>query len=389
MKRNEKDLKNEAKRPRETMFPSSAEILEQAFRISAKVSVSRKGIAPAKAVRTLNALKIHAFGKFLQEKLHGLSRQFPHLESLNPFYLDLLGVLANIPRLKQNLAKLSASSRIIKKLRYEHANNSYRSISIKEANRHLNSFQGRASSIMKRLNSPLKQLKEDSKKLIEIPSIDFEAPTAVLAGFPNVGKTTLLKRLTGSKARIAPYAFTTRQINSGFFEHKYIKVQVLDTPGLLDREKHNEIEKKAMIAVNHLASAIVFVLDPTLMSGYKLEEQLSLLGHIKTGFPEKNNCSHKQVRPGHGRRTAKGNSGDGRIYSGEGQGRERIRGAESGNREGCQGRLALCSATNFLLQVFSRIFWFLAKRVPEGCEIRKAPKFLFKYFARGVFFQAD
>ncbi|MBI4210763.1 MAG: 50S ribosome-binding GTPase [Candidatus Diapherotrites archaeon] len=295
MKRDKKHLKNSqregkgagAKPDESSAFPTSEELLEQAFRLCSELSVSRRGIAPLKVVKNLNILKLTRFGEFLYEKLSTLGKQFPKIDSMNTFYLDLLAVIADIGRLKQNLAMLNSSARIIKRLRYEYSGVIYRAKTIPAVNAGLKSFQGRASSVVKKLRKPLAELKEDSKKLRELPAIDFEAPTVVLAGFPNVGKSTLLKRLTGANAKIAPFPFTTKQINTGYYEQNYIRVQAIDTPGLLDREEMNPIEKKALAALNHLADAIVFVLDPTAYSGYGLDAQLSLLQNTKERFSGK------------------------------------------------------------------------------------------------------
>ncbi|MBU4256304.1 MAG: 50S ribosome-binding GTPase, partial [Candidatus Thermoplasmatota archaeon] len=70
------------------------------------------------------------------------------------------------------------------------------------------------------------------------------------------------------------------------FEIKYRKYQVIDTPGLLDREfsKRNQIEKQAVLALRHLANVIVFIIDPTEHCGYPLDVQLKLLDDIKKTF---------------------------------------------------------------------------------------------------------
>ncbi|HLC78960.1 MAG TPA: GTPase [archaeon] len=276
-----------ARKPSETYFPKASEILEQAFSTTSQVSVNRKGISPLKVVRLLNALKIQTFGVFLQGKLHEISKQLPKIDSMDPFYLDLIGILADTSRIKQNLARVRASSRIIKRLRYMYGREAYIATSIPKTNAVLNTFQGRASSVIKKLAKPLGELKEDSKKLRELPSIDFTLPTVVIAGYPNVGKTTILKRLTGASATIAPYQFTTKQLNSGFYEHNYQRMQVLDTPGILDREDLSAIEKKALAAIQHLARVIVFIMDPTLACGYTLSEQLSLFHKTKQRFSGK------------------------------------------------------------------------------------------------------
>ena len=291
MEEDKKHLNKALGRPGKSQFPKAEELLEHAFNMSSKLSVSRKGIPPMKVIRNLNGLKIKTFGKFLQEKIADLSKQMPKMDELDPFYLDLVGAIVDTPRLKQNLARLNASAHIIKKLRYMYGKDAYAAASIKESNAALNAFQGRVSSIMKKLRKPMNELREDSKKLRELPTIDFALPTMVLAGCPNVGKTTLLKRLTGSKAEIAPFPFTTKHINTGYFELKYRKVQVLDTPGLLDRADLNPIERKALAAIKHVAKAVVFIIDPTLACGFPLEQQVSLLKHTHETFPDKKTVS--------------------------------------------------------------------------------------------------
>ncbi|MEK6957949.1 MAG: GTPase [archaeon] len=274
-------------RPSEYYFPASKELLDQAFTLTSKLSYSRRGANKAINRKGLNALKIKEMGKFLQSKLMPLAKQFPRIDEMNPFYRDLLSAIADVDALKMNLAKLRASTGIIRRLRYEYSSKVYSASTMEGCDSILKAFAGRTSSVINKLDKPLKILKEESKKLRELPSVDFEAPTIVLAGLPNVGKTTMLKRLTGANARISPYPFTTKQINSGFFEFRYTRIQVLDTPGLLDRKEKNDVEKKAIAALKHLATIIVFVIDPTTYCGYPLEEQLSLLEQIRMDFSGK------------------------------------------------------------------------------------------------------
>ncbi|MFH1587788.1 MAG: GTPase [Candidatus Diapherotrites archaeon] len=121
----------------------------------------------------------------------------------------------------------------------------------------------------------------------KIPSIDTENPIIVLAGYPNTGKTTILSRITSSKPKIAGYAFTTQDLNMGKMNYKFFELQVMDTPGLLDREKNkmNEIERKAAAALKYIASIILFVIDASKSSGYEFEKQMHLLKETKNAFP--------------------------------------------------------------------------------------------------------
>ncbi len=146
-------------------------------------------------------------------------------------------------------------------------------------------FYGRISSVVKQIKDQLKYLEEARKVLKSFPTIKTSVPTVVIAGCPNVGKSTLLKALTGAKPKIASYPFTTQQLMLGYYKNE-AKIQFIDTPGLLDRplEKRNSIELHAILALKFLAKSLIFVIDPTEACGYSVKEQLSLLKSIKKNF---------------------------------------------------------------------------------------------------------
>ncbi len=83
------------------------------------------------------------------------------------------------------------------------------------------------------------------------------------------------------------YPFTTKRISLGHFDADHMRYQVIDTPGLLDREmsRRNEIEKQAVAALRFLAHVIIFVLDLTEMCGYEVSKQESLLRTVSGQFP--------------------------------------------------------------------------------------------------------
>lgn len=114
--------------------------------------------------------------------------------------------------------------------------------------------------------------------------------TVVIAGAPNVGKSTLLKALTESEPEIAPYPFTTKNILLGYIKDVKHEIQVIDTPGLLDRklEEKNIIEKQAILALKHLANVIIFVFDPTETCGFSKEYQVNVYRSIRENFSDKN-----------------------------------------------------------------------------------------------------
>ncbi len=55
-----------------------------------------------------------------------------------------------------------------------------------------------------------------------------------LVGLPNAGKSSLLRALTGSNARVGSYAFTTREPNLGVMELRDRSLLLADVPGLIE-----------------------------------------------------------------------------------------------------------------------------------------------------------
>ena len=56
-----------------------------------------------------------------------------------------------------------------------------------------------------------------------------------LIGLPNAGKTTLLTKLTASKAEASPYPFSTLEPNLGVLQHEeHDPIVVADIPGLIE-----------------------------------------------------------------------------------------------------------------------------------------------------------
>jgi ribosome-interacting GTPase 1 len=59
----------------------------------------------------------------------------------------------------------------------------------------------------------------------------------VLAGFPNVGKSTIFKTLTKLNPKISPHPFTTYKPQLGTFKHEDAPIQIIDIPSFPGHEK--------------------------------------------------------------------------------------------------------------------------------------------------------
>ncbi|KAK3197743.1 hypothetical protein GRF29_216g1113033 [Pseudopithomyces chartarum] len=80
-------------------------------------------------------------------------------------------------------------------------------------------------------------------------------------GFPSVGKSTLMSRLTGQHSEAAAYEFTTLTTVPGQVVYNGAKIQILDLPGIIQGAKDGKGRGRQVIAVAKTCHLIFIVLD--------------------------------------------------------------------------------------------------------------------------------
>ncbi len=112
--------------------------------------------------------------------------------------------------------------------------------------------------------------------------------TVVLVGYPSVGKSTLLNRLTGAQSKIGAYEFTTLDVVPGTMFHNDATIQILDVPGLVRGAASGRGRGKEVISVVRNADLIVFLTD-VFQTGHRqvLEKELYDAGiRVNTRRPD-------------------------------------------------------------------------------------------------------
>mmetsp|Transcript_11354 Transcript_11354/g.19876 ORF Transcript_11354/g.19876 Transcript_11354/m.19876 type:complete len:369 (-) Transcript_11354:570-1676(-) len=80
-------------------------------------------------------------------------------------------------------------------------------------------------------------------------------------GFPSVGKSTLLTKLTGTFSEAAGYEFTTLTCIPGIVRYRGAKIQMLDLPGIIEGAKDGKGRGRQVISTARTCNLILVILD--------------------------------------------------------------------------------------------------------------------------------
>ena len=262
-------------------------LLDKAFRKSTKATTG-KGRTREERTKNLAIAKVQAAGDALASTLESYTKGFPSLDRIPPFYRELIEATVGVLLLRKHLAAADWARKKVLELERQFARRIQAARGATAVGAIRREAFGRYSSVVKQIAPNLEGLETSRRPLKNFPDIDPEAPTIVVAGYPNVGKSAFVGRVSTAKPRVAPYPFTTQGVFVGHFDVGYARFQILDTPGLLDRpmDQRNPMEKMAITALSHVADAVVFLLDPSETCGYDLSSQMRLLDTVRELFPE-------------------------------------------------------------------------------------------------------
>ncbi len=224
--------------------------------------------------------RIGAIRNVLYDRLIEVVKSFPSIDQMPDFYRELLKCTLDYATLKQSLGAVNWAAKKVNDFFRIYTSKINKTGDLEKVNEYRREFYGRISSVLKKIKEELAYLEECRRIMKDYPAIKTSMPTVAIMGFPNIGKTTLLYKLTGSKPEINSYSFTTKSINISYIKEGDKKIQVLDTPGTLNRfDKMNNIEMQAYLALKYCANLIVYIFDIT--EPFPLKDQEILLENLK------------------------------------------------------------------------------------------------------------
>lgn len=125
---------------------------------------------------------------------------------------------------------------------------------------------------------------------IKRKSLDFKLSYSLysdisIIGLPNAGKSTLIQKLTNSKAKIGDYEFTTTSPNIGVLNNSDSLITICDLPGLLEGASDGVGMGRRVLKHLRNTKFIIYLIDP-INDKFNISSQISMLENELFKFDE-------------------------------------------------------------------------------------------------------
>ncbi|MFB6201538.1 MAG: NOG1 family protein [Halorhabdus sp.] len=260
--------------------PTAEELIDKAFSRAARAGRAKQGHEAQESM-------LQTAANILSDNLENVVTAWPDFDRLDPFYRDLADAERRVDDLRKHLSEVTWASRKTDEIREEY-HSRLRNADAEGARKLRKQAFARLADVTREVRDDLQALSEARDTLRVFPDIRPDEPAIVIAGYPNVGKSSFVNSVTRADNEIASYPFTTTRIHVGHVERDHVRYQLVDTPGLLDRhpEERNDIENQAVSALEHLADAVLVLVDASGECGFPVEAQLDLRDALRTRFAD-------------------------------------------------------------------------------------------------------
>lgn len=257
--------------------PTADEILDRSFRRAASKMKLKRNKDRA------NEEFVRAVSQAIHDRLVRIIQSFPDFDAVPTFYRDIVDIMWGLDRVRKALGGVGWAARWA---RTHGPGLAYQTRKSENPSQIRKRAVARLSSVVHQVGDDLLFLNEVRNVIRKLPHVSDEF-TVVVAGYPNVGKSSFIRLVSTATPEVAAYPFTTKGIIVGHRAVGKERMQFIDTPGVLDRptEERSGIERQALTAMVNLASVILVIIDASEHCGYPLEDQFRLLHEIEAMVP--------------------------------------------------------------------------------------------------------
>mgnify|MGYP001358640057 FL=1 len=265
---------------------TSEELIDRALRRASKVEEKVRNAdyrARLTAVR-----KIHSVADNLANPMISYVKAFPSFDTIHPFDREIINLTVGVDMLKKSLGAVDWARKEVLMIATKYVPKARARKSAENTMKIMSEAYTKMTNVVRQISKNLDFLISARSIFRNLPNVDTESPIAVFAGAPNVGKSSLIGSVSTGRPEVKSYPFTTKAVSLGHIKKKYTVLQVMDTPGLLDRSdlERNDMEKQGIAAFDYLEPIIVFLTDLTGTSGYSVEMQTNLRDELKLRYPK-------------------------------------------------------------------------------------------------------
>ena len=265
---------------------TAEELVDRALRRASKVEESVRNAdyrARLTAVR-----KIHSVADNIANPFQTYVKAFPSFDNIHSFDRSIIDLTVGVDKLRKALGGVDWARKEVLMIATKYVPKARARKSADNTMKIMSEAYAKMTNVVRQVEKNLNFLISARSIFRNLPNVDTENPLAVFAGAPNVGKSSLIRAVSSGKPEVKSYPFTTKGVSLGHIKVKYDIIQVMDTPGLLDRpdSDRNDMEKQGIAALDHLEPIIVFLTDLSGTSGYSMEIQKSLHEELKDRYSD-------------------------------------------------------------------------------------------------------
>jgi len=273
--------------------PRSSELIDKAFSRASRAGGAKQGFEAQTSM-------LQTASNICSDNLENVVTSWPDFDDLDPFYTDLADAVVagetaigteekrGVDALREHLSSVTWASHKTGDIRSEYHSKMRSAGDVDHARKLRKQAFARLADVVEQVEGDLLAIGAARDALRDLPDIKTDEPAIVVAGYPNVGKSSFVNAVTRATNEINSYPFTTTEINIGHFEDDHVRYQLIDTPGLLDRPPadRNQIESQAVSALEHLADCVLVIVDASGECGYPVDVQLELRDALVDRFAD-------------------------------------------------------------------------------------------------------